>query len=409
MRTQAASAISTFHRRGETVSILVGPNGSGKSTLLRNLATQYGRDCDTVIICNTPHDRFANLRNVRRLTAGRRNSSPKAIIKKAVADSLSDQSSEFFQISSTLEYCGYSARFGFRVTPGPLYGMPYAAILSYLQEPGSVLPSALQDPDIADPNEVQGTHTALSFLHRHAPSDPVWIDSTQRSLEFSLAREFSAVLRLESKLRSWNVLRGIDVYLERDADKEVIEVSHASSGQLALISSLLFLITNTGHSPLILIDEPENSLHPKWQREYIDKILTALTYRSAKVFVATHSPLIVTGAITENQDLVSVFKVFNGRAEPIPTEGEMAHTQSIEEILWEAFEVVTPANHFVSERIVDEITRFENGETTKEKVIELIEEMEGESFDNQQISFFSAVKKLVDEVDGAATRNTLHD
>jgi hypothetical protein len=37
-------------------------------------------------------------------------------------------------------------------------------------------------------------------------------------------------------------------------------VHHASSGQLALISSLLFMITTVGENLIIIIDEPENSL-----------------------------------------------------------------------------------------------------------------------------------------------------
>jgi hypothetical protein len=73
-------------------------------------------------------------------------------------------------------------------------------------------------------------------------------------------------------------------------------------------------------------------------------------------------------------------------------------TESIEEILWRAFDVVTPANHFVSERIVDEISRYERHEVPKEAVLRLIDQMEVESFDERQRNFFAAVRKLVDQV-----------
>ncbi|WP_246673926.1 AAA family ATPase [Mesorhizobium sp. B2-7-3] len=176
-------------------------------------------------------------------------------------------------------------------------------------------------------------------------------------------------------------------------------MQHASSGQLALISSLLFLITNVGDKPLIVIDEPENSLHPSWQRDYIGKILAAMNFRGASLIVATHAPLVVTGALADSPDLVSVFEVRDGATRRLPIETGPASPNSIEEILWRAFEVVTPANHFVSEQIVDEISRFEKGEVPKVQVLSLIERMEAESFDERQKGFFAAVRGLLDKIE----------
>ena len=181
---------------------------------------------------------------------------------------------------------------------------------------------------------------------------------------------------------------------------------HASSGQLALISSLLYLITNAGEFPLILIDEPENSLHPNWQRDYVEKVLTAMTYRSATVLIATHAPLVVTGALSDSPDLVSVLEVREG----IPRSLELDSAQSpnsIEKILWRAFDVVTPANHFVSEEIVAAISRFEARKIEKREVIGLIDQLDRESFDEKQKRFFGAVRALLDKVE--ATRDVGND
>ncbi|KRW60029.1 hypothetical protein AO726_12480 [Pseudomonas sp. TTU2014-080ASC] len=225
------------------------------------------------------------------------------------------------------------------------------------------------------------------------------MDASEEALDFSRAREFGSVLRLESKLRACNILRGIGVYLQRMDSGDIVEMHHASSGQLALISSLLFLITNAGESPIVIIDEPENSLHPNWQREYIDHVLTALRYYSPTVIVATHAPLVVTGALADSSALVSVYEIRHGRPQRLPIDGTSSSQSSIEEILWRAFDVVTPANHFVSERLVDEVSRFEKGEIRKEEVLTLIGRMEGGSFDDRQRSFFTAVKGLLDKVE----------
>lgn len=388
----------------ETVSILVGPNGSGKSSILLGIADRYRSDRSVTIICNTPHDRFAGLRRVRRISVGRSNQSPKLIVKNAVAGALG-RGSEFFQISGILEHCGYWPRFGFRINPSDLYGIS-ADELRDAEDYD--MPDEPQVPDIVAPEDDEELVTALAFLQRHNPQEPIWIDATGPALEFSLASEFSSVLRRETKLRALHVIKGVSVYLTRIQDGLEIEMHHASSGQLALISSLLYLVTNVGEFPLIIIDEPENSLHPNWQRSYVEKVLTAMAYRGATVLIATHAPLVVTGALSDSPDLVSVLEVRNGVARRLQLEVSQS-PNSIEEILWRAFDVVTPANHFVSEEIVARISLFETREIEKREVLDFIDRLDSESFDEKQKRFFGAVRVLVDKVEAARDAVTDND
>lgn len=380
----------------ETVSILVGPNGSGKSSLLLEIADRYRFDRSVTIICNTPHDRFAGLRRVRRISVGRSNQSPKLIVKNAVAGALGS-GSEFFQISGILEHCGYRPRFGFRINPSALYGISEEALRD---TENYDLSDELQAQNAVVPEDDEDLSRALAFLQRHDPQEPIWIDATGPVLEFSLASEFSSVLKRESKLRAWHIIKGVSVYLARIQDGLEIEMHHASSGQLALISSLLYLTTNVGKFPLIIIDEPENSLHPNWQRSYVEKVLTAMAYRGATVLIATHAPLVVTGALSDSPDLVSVLEVRNGVARRLQLEASQSPS-SIEEILWRAFDVVTPANHFVSEEIVARISLFETREIEKREVLDFIDRLDSESFDEKQKRFFGAVRVLVDKVEAA--------
>lgn len=399
--------LDNYQTARESVSILVGPNGSGKSSFLRDLALDHRNDRNIVIVCNTPHDRFAGLRGALRISVGKTAGSPRVVVKNAVAKSLAGSGSEFYQISSILEYCGYQGRFGFRIDPGPLYGKNSREIRSQLQ------PTFVKKFDdatylsLAEADGLLGAdfEMALAFLQRHDPLKPLWIDASEKILDFSRSQEFVSVLRLESKLRSWNVLHGIRVYLQPLNDRGAIEMQYASSGQLALISSLLFLITSVGENPIVIIDEPENSLHPNWQREYVDKVLTALSYRNATIIMATHAPLVVTGALANSLDRVSVFVIRDGVPQRLSIDSSGNSLGSIEEILWRAFNVVTPANHFVSEQIVDEVSRFERGEVRKDEVLALIGKMENESFDGRQQSFFAAVKALLDKVEVSRETN----
>jgi predicted ATPase len=386
---------------GESVSILVGATGSGKSSFLRKIAEFYRYSRNVVVVSNTPHDRFSRLRGTRRISVGKSTGSPKAIVKIAVVQSLTNPSAMFHQIGSTLNHCGYKARFGFRINPGPLYGKSVNEIQFRQSKEGHVdnLEDVKNNGFSEEYNEFNNDRLelALEFLRRHQPAKLIWLDASESVFEFSRAREFAFVLKHESKLRAWGVLSDIHVYLERLDSDDCIEMHQASSGQLALISSLLFVVTNVVDNPIIIIDEPENSLHPRWQSEYVDKLLTAVSYLNATVIVATHAPLVVTGALGQNSKLVSIFGVKDKT--PYRLAIESANKSSIESILWNAFEIVTPANHFVSERIVDEVSRFESGEVSKEQVLALVEDMEEESFDERQLSFFDQVKRLLDKVE----------
>lgn len=397
------------HKRGirdligskESVSILVGPNGSGKSSLLLDLARHSRDSRDITIICNTPHDRFTGLRNVKRISAGRPGQSPPQIVKRAVADSLRDTGSTFYQISAILDHCGYEARFGFEIEVSKKPKVPpdgwHAAILDFLHIHRAT--HGLNQPD-----EDLVVEMAVNYLRRYERGETVWIDARSSAFEFSRSREFFYVLELEKILRRLGIIRHIRVLLCK-ADGVEIEMKHASSGQLALISSMLFLITSVKSDPLIIIDEPENSLHPSWQRDYVEKILVAMNFRNAAVVIATHAPLVVTGALASTTDLVSILEVRYGSAQPLHMDRDDMLPKSIEAVLWRAFEVVTPANHFVSERIVDEISLFEKGEVTKSQVLSLIRRMEVQSFDERQKSFFKSVRQLVNKIEANLTED----
>jgi predicted ATP-binding protein involved in virulence len=74
-----------------------------------------------------------------------------------------------------------------------------------------------------------------------------------------------------------------------------LNLSDLSSGEqheLVLIFDLLF---NTDENTLILIDEPELSLHISWQRKFLDDLKDIIALNNVSVIVATHSPNIIEG------------------------------------------------------------------------------------------------------------------
>lgn len=364
----------------EQVTILVGPNGAGKSNFLRELASNLRHSRNLAVISNTAYDRFLGMRGIKRISAGRANRSPKTVVKFAVADTLNDPDSRFYQITKVLDYCGYRNRIGFKVKlKSPRQHLDPDVLLR--------LGGVSEDVDLA----------TSYFVNRFGAPEIYWVGDRQRLLSYSQGREFASVLRLEKNLRKAGYLSDIEVYLQK-RDGQTIELLNASSGELSLISSLLFLIANSDAAPLVLVDEPENSLHPNWQREYVDKLLSALEYRDATIVIATHAPLIVTGALAKAREIVSVFQIDGQKSQKIDLKSSELSTESIEEILWRAFDVITPASHYVSEELSNILRKLEKGEINEHTALSRIDGMEQQSFDDGQRDFFEAVRRLVNQV-----------
>jgi len=90
-------------------------------------------------------------------------------------------------------------------------------------------------------------------------------------------------------------------------NNKVIPLNGLSSGEqheLVLFFELLF---NTKENSLLLIDEPEISLHISWQKEFINDLASVAQLSNLTIIIATHSPDI----IGNNWDLTVQLKGIN--------------------------------------------------------------------------------------------------
>lgn len=74
------------------------------------------------------------------------------------------------------------------------------------------------------------------------------------------------------------------------------DLSSGEQHEVVLLYELLFKVSEKS---LVLIDEPEISLHIVWQKEFLKDLLEIIKIRNFDVLIATHSPSI----IDENWDL----------------------------------------------------------------------------------------------------------
>lgn len=78
-----------------------------------------------------------------------------------------------------------------------------------------------------------------------------------------------------------------------DSPNKKLELSKLSSGEKQEIVLFYNLIFNVESELLLLIDEPEISLHISWQKKFLEDLLKVTQYSKLEVIVATHSPQII--------------------------------------------------------------------------------------------------------------------
>lgn len=176
-------------------------------------------------------------------------------------------------------------------SPNPR-GMRSPRLTKFIEEAktnGSLMEESMRFFDLLNAKELSGgieTELDLSsprFLGEHQ-LDP-------RAIHFGLMVGFAGLEDIKS--------------LERG--RHPITPDAFSAGQWGLFSSLTTATLAVRNRTLLLIDEPENALHPAWQREYLAELQQALSHcKECHVVIATHSPLIVSSLGAKDADLIGL-------------------------------------------------------------------------------------------------------
>lgn len=83
---------------------------------------------------------------------------------------------------------------------------------------------------------------------------------------------------------------------------EFFDLMDLSSGERSYALTVLALSFSANNNSVSMFDEPENSLHPKWQSRIMKDMWDILSKVSdgSKLIVATHSPLVISSAANDH-------------------------------------------------------------------------------------------------------------
>ena len=355
------------------VNILIGENGSGKSFFLNDFAKYSIRENKNVIaIATSVHDKF-NIRNSKFHFYGARQGRNmiSKVIKKSLMSTEEQAEDKIRNFIRVLDYIGYSSRMGIQIN-------------GFNRDKVRLL-------EIDGVIEISNKYDLISLLNKYHEmllnNQIVSVDLYAFTSGNINSSAFGALLKFEAIMKKLGILREITLYLEKD--NQNISLQNASSGELLILSTLTFISSYIEPNSTILIDEPENSLHPKWQKEYIGKILDMFYYCHPKIIIATHSALM----IPLKEQPINLFSIENSIIKKIKRT-----TNNNEELLSDTFKIVTPENRYLSNHIIDIINKFDSNEITLSFANREIDSYINRAYDFTQIKFLEEVKQMLNNI-----------
>ena len=190
------------------------------------------------------------------------------------------------------------------------------------------------------------------------------------NVEFGGANEELAMLQLMRRA-GYLSIRAIEI--ER-FDGARVDLKDASSGELSIAASLVALAGVLDDCSLVLIDEPEISLHPEWQSNYLATLLASFAgYHGCHYLVATHSPLIVSD-VPETAVVYSLDK-------RQMIQGELVSADLTDELLARLFKLPIANNLYLKDQLVKALRLAADGQVDGANFADLIIELQSLSFD----------------------------
>jgi len=309
-------------------TVLVGKNGIGKSRLLSSIA-QIGivtEDYSKVIAVSTsPFDKFPSPRNRSNNTAkanyryvGMRSegiyqsSNSVSLISSAAKGLLEKLSSEdgTHNLTAVFDSLNFRPVADFILKPGYLRGSREAYDTSRVE--GTSLAIELRRLEREHSIEVDERYfELLENLHygrllevldamvtvnkilTTRKAIELRADFSRSTLTFGEFQAGRSIILAVLVLLEVGLMRLMDFTLEKFGFGP-LSLKKASSGEQCLLVLILGIAGHIDDNSLILIDEPEISLHPRWQEEFMELLTSSFaSYQNCQFIIATHSPQII--------------------------------------------------------------------------------------------------------------------
>jgi predicted ATPase len=174
----------------------------------------------------------------------------------------------------------------------------------------------------------------------------------------------------------------------------------ASSGEYHIILTYLNILSLLKENSLVMLDEPEISLHPNWQIKYMDIFSKIFQdFPKTHFIIASHSHFLVSDLKSKNSNILGVELTEQGKIKITPSERN-TYGWSAEQILLDVFKVATTRNYYLTRIVGDILHSLSKENFNKELVKEEIRKLNVYDIENlnENDPMKMVIKKLLAKV-----------
>jgi ABC-type lipoprotein export system ATPase subunit len=136
------------------------------------------------------------------------------------------------------------------------------------------------------------------YSQENAKALKVYLDDTEKKLKVfePLLMRLELLIEILNKRGFVNkeaVVKGQKGLCFRTKEGRSLKLKRLSSGEQQEVVMIYELLFNVKPDTLVMVDEPEISLHVAWQKQFIEDLLRIASMQRINVIVATHSPQII--------------------------------------------------------------------------------------------------------------------
>jgi hypothetical protein len=371
--------------RPNNVVILIGANGSGKSRLMRQLVvSNVERGEHVIAIAPTLFDRFQRISQQSFSFFGARlgRSAASGVIRSALA-SAPENPQILKNLTRALRYTHFDPVVGIRIK-------------------NLNLRNFTTENESLDAQEAERLKRMLErWQAEFGYSGVARIEAEGFTFPELHRLAFGKIVQYERLLRRTKTLSKIEILLFREGLE--IPLLSACSGELWFILTIAFIATNIRKGSIIAIDEPETSLHPTWQKNYVETLLDLFYHYSPGLVISTHSPIIISGASSSRAETgrsaISVYEMVENVARPFGYE-----QLSLEEMYDRLFNIITPKNHHLSQRAVSILNALNAGDTTLDRAVAEFETLRQKTYDQSQQGVITQFEQIARRIEATKQR-----
>lgn len=155
-------------------------------------------------------------------------------------------------------------------------------------------------------------------------------------------------------------------------DNKKLTFDSCSSGEKHILFAYMGILSRISNNTLILIDEPEISLHPEWQIRYVSTLSKLFAqYQNCCFILASHSHYFVSELKNESSSIVVLRRSLDNdfpEAEIIPYD---TYSWSAENIIYNVFGVRTTRNFYFEgdlSYLLKSLEEFDSSEESKHAI-----------------------------------------